>query len=145
MGHAWCARVPGICCGFCVAEHIATVLVHQGICLAQCLRLHGWFPVVLQWAFPFNTAVDTLRFPTYRSVVEQPMDFGTVKSRLDHGQPHAFTCWLRAGQFMTACRRVHSCRGRSACCLLIMRSKTPHMSLARAHKQFLEAFCRSLL
>lgn len=41
---------------------------------------------MLQWAFPFNTAVDTLRFPTYRSVVEQPMDFGTIKSRLDHGQ-----------------------------------------------------------
>lgn len=36
-----------------------------------------------QWAFPFNLPVDTQRFPDYPKVVAVPMDFATIKARLD--------------------------------------------------------------
>ena len=42
----------------------------------------------LQWAFPFNIPVDTIRYTDYLRVVEQPMDLGTIKRQLDSGCYH---------------------------------------------------------
>jgi len=39
----------------------------------------------LQFAWVFNTPVDTSRFPTYLSVVSRPVDFGTMKARCEAG------------------------------------------------------------
>lgn len=41
--------------------------------------------VYLQWAFPFNTPVDTSRFVDYLKVVATPMDFSTVRNRTEAG------------------------------------------------------------
>ncbi|GFR41269.1 hypothetical protein Agub_g1944 [Astrephomene gubernaculifera] len=38
-----------------------------------------------KWAFPFNTPVDTSRFPDYPKVITHPMDFSTIKARQDGG------------------------------------------------------------
>lgn len=37
----------------------------------------------MQWAFPFNAPVDTTRFADYLNVVKNPLDLGTIKSRLE--------------------------------------------------------------
>lgn len=34
----------------------------------------------------FNTVVDTSLVPTYRDIVKQPMDFGTIRRRIEAGQ-----------------------------------------------------------
>ncbi|GLC35793.1 hypothetical protein PLESTB_000494900 [Pleodorina starrii] len=38
-----------------------------------------------KWAFPFNSPVDTARFPDYPKVISTPMDFSTIKARQDSG------------------------------------------------------------
>ena len=39
-------------------------------------------------SWPFMTAVDpvALNIPTYHSIIKKPMDFGTMKTKLDHGE-----------------------------------------------------------
>lgn len=39
-------------------------------------------------SWPFMTAVDpvALNIPTYHSIIKKPMDFGTMKAKLDHGE-----------------------------------------------------------
>ena len=40
---------------------------------------------LVQWAFPFTTPVDTVKYFDYLDAIQTPMDLGTVKSRLDSG------------------------------------------------------------
>ena len=41
---------------------------------------------VVQWAFPFNKPVDLKLYKDYLKFVERPMDFGTIKKKLEGGQ-----------------------------------------------------------
>lgn len=38
---------------------------------------------MLQWAWPFAKPVNTEQYKTYLTVIKQPMDLGTVKSKMD--------------------------------------------------------------
>lgn len=49
--------------------------------------------VLLQWAFPFARPVDTTIFKDYAVVIAQPIDFATIKAKVDGGkykQPQQF-------------------------------------------------------
>jgi hypothetical protein len=51
-----------------------------------------------KWSWPFNTPVDTNIYKDYHEKVETPMDFGTVKRKLDSGvytTPEAFLTDMR--------------------------------------------------
>lgn len=53
---------------------------------------------ILQWAFPFNEPVDLERYPDYLKAVSEPMDFGTIKAKIDAGtyvQPGQFNADMR--------------------------------------------------
>lgn len=39
----------------------------------------------LQWAFPFAKPVDTSLFKDYPAIIQQPMDFATIKASVDAG------------------------------------------------------------
>lgn len=39
----------------------------------------------LQWAFPFAKPVDVNIFKDYPNVIKQPMDFATIKAKVDSG------------------------------------------------------------
>ena len=39
----------------------------------------------MQWAFPFNKPVDVNLYKDYLTRIRKPMDFGTIKGRLDAG------------------------------------------------------------
>lgn len=39
----------------------------------------------MQWAFPFANPVDVNLFKDYPNVVKQPMDFATIKAKVDSG------------------------------------------------------------
>ena len=54
----------------------------------------------VQWAFPFNEPVELDRYPDYLKAVSEPMDFGTVKARMDSG------AYVQPGQFNTDMRLV---------------------------------------
>ena len=65
--------------------------MHQGLDLS-CTAC------VLQWAFPFKAPVDTTKWTTYLDVVKTPMDFGTIKRRLETGayaSPEEFATDMR--------------------------------------------------
>lgn len=53
-------------------------------------------------SWPFMTAVDpvALNIPTYHSIIKKPMDFGTMKTKLDHGE------YENAKEFETDARQV---------------------------------------
>ena len=53
-----------------------------------------------QWAFPFNEPVELDRYPDYLKAVSEPMDFGTVKAKIDSG------AYTHPGQFNTDMRLV---------------------------------------
>lgn len=38
---------------------------------------------IMQWSFPFNTPVDTSKYPDYLNVVTTPMDLSTMRVRMD--------------------------------------------------------------
>lgn len=38
-----------------------------------------------QWSWPFNAPVDLRQYPDYLALVAHPMDFGTIKRRIDAG------------------------------------------------------------
>ena len=38
-----------------------------------------------QWAYPFNEPVDTKRYDNYLTYVKRPIDFGTIKRKLEAG------------------------------------------------------------
>ena len=40
----------------------------------------------MQNAYPFKTPVDTILYKDYLTKVKSPIDFGTIKTRLDAGQ-----------------------------------------------------------
>lgn len=75
----------------------------------------------LQWCWPFNQPVDTNIYKDYLEVVRTPMDFGTIKRRIEHGGSRGsagkfgffrgFT--LLAMDFGTIQRRIEhgGCRG----------------------------------
>ncbi len=54
----------------------------------------------MQWAFPFNEPVELDRYPDYLKAVSEPMDFGTVKAKIDSG------AYTHPGQFNTDMRLV---------------------------------------
>ena len=54
----------------------------------------------VQWAFPFNEPVELDRYPDYLKAVSEPMDFGTVKAKIDSG------AYTHPGQFNTDMRLV---------------------------------------
>lgn len=39
--------------------------------------------MVLQWAFPFAKPVDVTIFKDYPNIIKQPMDFATIKAKVD--------------------------------------------------------------
>jgi Bromodomain len=39
----------------------------------------------VQWAYPFNEPVDTKRYDNYLTYVKRPIDFGTIKRKLEAG------------------------------------------------------------
>ena len=41
--------------------------------------------MALQWAFPFAKPVDVNIFKDYPNVIKQPMDFATIKAKVDSG------------------------------------------------------------
>ena len=53
-----------------------------------------------QWAFPFNEPVELDRYPDYLKAVSVPMDFGTIKAKIDSG------AYVQPGQFNTDMRLV---------------------------------------
>jgi hypothetical protein len=55
---------------------------------------------ISQWAFPFNEPVDLERYPDYLKAVLEPMDFGTIKAKIDAGT------YVQPGQFNTDMRLV---------------------------------------
>ena len=63
-----------------------------------------------QWAWPFNEPVELDRYPDYTKVVKQPMDFGTIKQRLEagaYGSPQQFAAdmaliWANARAYNAA-------------------------------------------
>ncbi len=42
--------------------------------------------VWVQWCWPFNQPVDTNIYRDYLVKIRQPMDFGTVKKRIEQGE-----------------------------------------------------------
>lgn len=48
----------------------------------------------LQWCWPFNQPVDTNQYKDYLDMVKTPMDFSTVKKRIEAGG------WLRGSSFL---------------------------------------------
>jgi hypothetical protein len=40
----------------------------------------------LQWCWPFNQPVDTVVYKDYLLAVKQPMDFSTVKKKIEQGE-----------------------------------------------------------
>ena len=42
-------------------------------------------PGPAQWAYPFNEPVDTKRYDNYLNYVKRPIDFGTIKRKLEAG------------------------------------------------------------
>ncbi|KXZ56692.1 hypothetical protein GPECTOR_1g623 [Gonium pectorale] len=63
--------------------------VNQRARLAEVVQKHcsAVLKAITQhkWAFPFNTPVDTARFPDYPRVIATPMDFSTIRVRQDSG------------------------------------------------------------
>lgn len=79
----------------CAASQQARKLMHTSIflivspphrppCSPPACRLR------LQWSWPFNAPVDLRQYPDYGLMVTNPMDFGSVKKRIDTGR-----CWRR--------------------------------------------------
>jgi Bromodomain len=57
------------------------VICRAGAC---CFWLEA-VPGPAQWAYPFNEPVDTKRYDNYLTYVKRPIDFGTIKRKLEAG------------------------------------------------------------
>ena len=42
-----------------------------------------------KFGWPFRTPVDAIKFPDYYEIIKHPMDFGTIKKRLEHHYYHS--------------------------------------------------------
>ena len=56
----------------------------------------------MQWAFPFNEPVELDRYPDYLKAVSDPMDYGSIKAKIESG------AYVQPGQFNTDMRLVLS-------------------------------------
>ena len=53
---------------------------------------------LLQWSWPFNAPVDLQQYPDYGEAIKTPMDFSTIKRRIDavsYPHPDAFLADVR--------------------------------------------------
>jgi hypothetical protein len=53
---------------------------------------------LLQWSWPFNAPVDLRQYPDYGEAIKTPMDFSTIKRRIDavsYPHPDAFLADVR--------------------------------------------------
>lgn len=60
--------------------------------------LHKCASPLLQWSYPFNEPVDTVRYDNYLNYVKRPIDFGTIKRSLETGaykEPEAMLADVR--------------------------------------------------
>lgn len=63
----------------------------------------------MQWAWPFNQPVDLQRFKDYLQLIEQPMDLGTIQSKLDAWQYSSPQYFERDMRLVFAnCRRYNA-------------------------------------
>ena len=73
------AAIVGLSCGPVQAPEVSSqsnVCVFSGPKPASCPA---------QWAYPFNEPVDTKRYDNYLNYVKRPIDFGTIKRKLEAG------------------------------------------------------------
>jgi len=59
-------------------------LNHKPCTPSPCRALNS-FNVCLQWAFPFAKPVDIHLFKEYPNIIQHPMDFATIKAKVDSG------------------------------------------------------------
>ena len=57
-----------------------------------------------QFGWPFQTPVDAvqLNIPDYHKIIKHPMDFGTIKKRLDHDYYYSAKTCIKGGMFSEA-------------------------------------------